>query len=105
MLCSLDCCPCTLTLGTEDQVCTPQVDTPRLQQVKTLIRYTEATSAAGVCGVPEERAHFLDMPFYETGALPNPKLTCLLPKYPLLYFPLSVCDEVSRHGSKEGALR
>lgn len=45
-----------------------QVDMPLLQQVKTLIRYTEATSAAGVCGVPEHRAHFLDMPFYETGA-------------------------------------
>ncbi len=40
-----------------------------LQRVKTLIRYTEATSAAGVCGVPADRAHFLDMPFYETGVI------------------------------------
>lgn len=44
-----------------------QVDTPLLQQVKTLIRYSEARSAAGVCGVPHDRCHFLDMPFYETG--------------------------------------
>ncbi|EIE24760.1 nagb/rpia/CoA transferase-like protein [Coccomyxa subellipsoidea C-169] len=51
-----------------------EVDTPRLQQVKTLIRYTEATSAAGVCGVPGERAHFLDMPFYETGTVAKKEL-------------------------------
>lgn len=44
-----------------------QVDSPLLQQVKTLIRYSEARSAAGVCGVPYDHCHFLDMPFYETG--------------------------------------
>ena len=44
-----------------------QVDVPLLQAVKTLIRYSEARSAAGVCGVPAENCHFLDMPFYETG--------------------------------------
>jgi len=44
-----------------------QIDDPFLQKVKTLIRYTEARSAAGVCGVPYENCHFLDLPFYETG--------------------------------------
>ncbi|KAK9918984.1 hypothetical protein WJX75_008480 [Coccomyxa subellipsoidea] len=51
-----------------------EVDSPLLQTVKTLIRYTEATSAAGACGVPEERAHFLDMPFYETGTIAKKEL-------------------------------
>ncbi len=44
-----------------------QVDDPFLQRVKTLIRYTEARSAAGVCGVSNDRCIFLDMPFYQTG--------------------------------------
>ena len=44
-----------------------QVDTKQVQQVKTLIRYTEAVSAATSCGVPESHCHFLNMPFYETG--------------------------------------
>ncbi|BDA49180.1 probable glucosamine-6-phosphate deaminase at N-terminal half [Coccomyxa sp. Obi] len=52
-----------------------EVDTPLLQQIKTLIRYTEATSAAGVCGVPAHRAHFLDMPFYETGTVAKKDLS------------------------------
>lgn len=44
-----------------------QVDTPELQQIKTLIRRTEATAAARYSGVKEANVHFLDMPFYETG--------------------------------------
>ena len=44
-----------------------QVDAPYLQRVKALIRYTEARSAAGVCGVAYVNCHFLDMPFYQTG--------------------------------------
>jgi glucosamine-6-phosphate deaminase len=45
-----------------------QVDTALLQSVKALIRETEAVSAATSCGVPEQNTHFLNMPFYETGA-------------------------------------
>ncbi|CAL8464055.1 g3590 [Coccomyxa elongata] len=52
-----------------------EVDMKLLQQIKTLIRYTEATSAAGVCGVPERRARFLDMPFYETGTVAKKDLS------------------------------
>lgn len=44
-----------------------QVDDPFLQRVKTLIRYTEARSAAGVCGVSYDKCIFLDLPFYQTG--------------------------------------
>lgn len=45
------------------------VDSPEVQQIKALIRKTEAITAAGFCGVPRERCHFLDMPFYQTGTV------------------------------------
>lgn len=44
-----------------------QVDSDQLQMVKGLIRRGEAKAAARACGLPAERLHFLDMPFYETG--------------------------------------
>ena len=44
-----------------------QVDSDEVQTIKGLIRRGEARSAARCCGVPDERLHFLDMPFYETG--------------------------------------
>jgi glucosamine-6-phosphate deaminase len=44
-----------------------QVDSTEVQGIKSLIRRGEARSAARCCGVPSERCHFLDMPFYETG--------------------------------------
>lgn len=43
------------------------VDSPEVQQLKGLIRRGEARDAATLSGVPEERQHFLDLPFYETG--------------------------------------
>lgn len=43
------------------------VDAPELQQIKALIRRTEARAAAKFSGVKERNIHFLDMPFYETG--------------------------------------
>ena len=43
------------------------VDIPELQQVKGLIRRTEARAGAKHSGVQPERIHFLDLPFYETG--------------------------------------
>jgi glucosamine-6-phosphate deaminase len=45
------------------------VDIPELQAVKGLIRRTEARAAARLSGVADERIHFLDLPFYETGRL------------------------------------
>ncbi|MBW7906252.1 MAG: glucosamine-6-phosphate deaminase [Phycisphaerae bacterium] len=44
-----------------------EIDSPELQQIKRLIRRSEARAAARYCGVAAERVHFLDMPFYETG--------------------------------------
>jgi glucosamine-6-phosphate deaminase len=44
-----------------------QVDTPELQKIKALIRRTEARAGARYSGVQEDRIHFLDLPFYETG--------------------------------------
>ncbi len=44
-----------------------QVDDPDVQRLKGLIRRGEARAAGLACGVPLERLHFLDLPFYETG--------------------------------------
>jgi glucosamine-6-phosphate deaminase len=44
-----------------------QIDSDAVQAIKGIIRRGEARSAARACGVPAERLHFLDMPFYETG--------------------------------------
>jgi glucosamine-6-phosphate deaminase len=44
-----------------------EVDPPELRKIKGLIRRTEARAAALFSGVKEERIHFLDLPFYETG--------------------------------------
>jgi glucosamine-6-phosphate deaminase len=50
-------------------------DTPFLQSIKGLIRRGEAKSACRYSGVPDERAHFLDMPFYETGRVKKKPLS------------------------------
>lgn len=44
-----------------------QVDSPEVQQIKTLIRRGESRASSRECGVPVANLHFLDMPFYETG--------------------------------------
>lgn len=44
-----------------------EVDSPDLQQIKTLIRRSEARSAAHYSGVKSSNIHFLDLPFYQTG--------------------------------------
>jgi glucosamine-6-phosphate deaminase len=46
-----------------------QVDSPILQKIKALIRRGEAKAAALDCGVPADRCHFMDLPFYETGTV------------------------------------
>ncbi len=45
------------------------VDTPEIQKFKGLIRKGEALSACRYCGVQEDNAHFLNLPFYETGTV------------------------------------
>ncbi len=44
-----------------------QVDSKDVQKIKGLIRRGEARAADRLCGIPENRLRFLDMPFYETG--------------------------------------
>jgi glucosamine-6-phosphate deaminase len=46
-----------------------QVDSEEVQKIKGLIRRNEARAAGRYCGVHEQRLHFLDMPFYETGVV------------------------------------
>jgi glucosamine-6-phosphate deaminase len=44
-------------------------DTPAIREVKGAIRRGEARSACRYLKIPEERVHFLNMPFYETGGV------------------------------------
>jgi glucosamine-6-phosphate deaminase len=46
-----------------------QIDTPEVRRIKALIRRGEARAAGHACGIPVERLHFLDLPFYETGTV------------------------------------
>ncbi len=46
-----------------------QIDTPEIRRIKALIRRGEARAAGRACGLPVERLHFLDLPFYETGTV------------------------------------
>jgi len=52
-----------------------QVDSEEIQKLKALIRRGEARAAARYCGVTDERLHFLDMPFYETGRVTKKTLS------------------------------
>ncbi len=44
-----------------------EADDDQVRQIKTIIRRGEARAAGRACGMPMDRLHFLDMPFYETG--------------------------------------
>ncbi len=52
-----------------------ELDSGELQQIKALIRRTEARAAARYSGVKPQNIHFLDMPFYETGRVRKMPLT------------------------------
>ncbi len=52
-----------------------EVDSEELRLVKTLIRRSEARSAATYSGVRQDHIHFLDLPFYETGRVRKNPLT------------------------------
>ena len=43
------------------------VDIPEIQDIKRVIRESEAVSGIEVVGLPPSAARFLDMPFYQTG--------------------------------------
>ena len=44
-------------------------DSESVMKIKELIRWSEAKSAAMLCGCKEEHLHFLDLPFYRTGTI------------------------------------
>ena len=44
-----------------------EVDSQEVMNIKKLIRRGEAKAGCRYTGIPDSQAHFLDMPFYETG--------------------------------------
>jgi 6-phosphogluconolactonase/Glucosamine-6-phosphate isomerase/deaminase len=46
-----------------------EADPADVREIKTIIRRGEARSACRYLGIPEERVHFLELPFYETGGV------------------------------------
>lgn len=46
-----------------------EIDSELIRKIKGLIRKTEARSACRFVGIPEDNAHFLNLPFYETGLI------------------------------------
>lgn len=45
------------------------IDSTEILNIKGLIRKTEARAACRYIGIPDERSHFLNLPFYETGTV------------------------------------
>jgi glucosamine-6-phosphate deaminase len=46
-----------------------EVDSEEVRTIKGLIRRGEAKAGCRYVGIPDENAHFLDLPFYETGTV------------------------------------
>ena len=45
------------------------IDTPEVRNIKGLIRRGEARATSHFIGLTDERIHFMDLPFYETGRI------------------------------------
>src|SRR5690606_14266398 len=45
------------------------IDIPEVRSVKAIIRRSEARATCRFVGLPDDRVHFLDLPFYETGRI------------------------------------
>jgi glucosamine-6-phosphate deaminase len=52
-----------------------QIDSQEVTTIKGLIRRAEARAGCRYVGIPESQMHFLDMPFYETGAVKKKPLS------------------------------
>lgn len=52
-----------------------EVDSPEVMTIKKLIRRGEAKAGCRYTGIPDSQAHFLDMPFYETGKVKKKPLS------------------------------
>ena len=48
---------------------TTEKDTDQIRQIKGLIRKCEARATCRYVGLKEEKIHFMDLPFYETGTI------------------------------------
>jgi glucosamine-6-phosphate deaminase len=46
-----------------------QVDSEEVKEIKGLIRKTEAKAGCRFVGIPDDKIHFLNLPFYETGTV------------------------------------
>jgi len=46
-----------------------QVDTPTIRSIKGLIRRGEAKATCRYVGIPDDKIHFMNLPFYETGTI------------------------------------
>ncbi|MEN9684664.1 MAG: glucosamine-6-phosphate deaminase [Bacteroidota bacterium] len=46
-----------------------QADTAEIRSIKGLIRRCEAKATCRYVGLPEDRCHFMNLPFYETGTI------------------------------------
>ena len=46
-----------------------EVDKPEVKKIKGLIRRAEARAGCRFAGLTDDKAHFLDLPFYETGTV------------------------------------
>ena len=51
------------------------IDSPETRTLKGLIRRSESYAATRYLGLSDENVHFLDLPFYETGAIKKNKLS------------------------------
>lgn len=52
-----------------------EADPMEVREIKSAIRRGEAKSACRYLGIPEERVHFLNLPFYDTGGVKKAPLT------------------------------
>src|SRR5262249_10096211 len=48
---------------------TSQIDPNELRQIKGIMRVGEAKATCRFVGIPDENAHFMNLPFYETGTV------------------------------------
>ena len=46
-----------------------EIDSPEVRYIKGIIRKGEARATCHFIGIPDEQIHFMELPFYETGAI------------------------------------
>ncbi|WP_338239114.1 glucosamine-6-phosphate deaminase [Persicobacter diffluens] len=62
-------------VGFLDMKETGDIDTPSVRKIKSFIRKEESIAACQYIGMPKERMHFLELPFYETGRVKKAPLS------------------------------